>query len=293
MRYTLRQLEVFTAVAHHGSVTRAAEALSLSQSSVSSALKEFEEHFASPLFDRAGKRLRLNERGRRLRPLASDLLERAALIERQLNDDAGPDLLTVGATLTVGNYLAPNIIAHFRRSSPGARVRLQIANTASVIKQVASFSADVGLIEAEISHPELVITPWRTDELTVFCAPDHPLAGRAEVGDDELCATSWVLREAGSGTRQTFDRAMSGLLHQLDIVMELNQTQAIKQAVMAGLGISCVSRLALEKEFQLGTLVELGTPQRVFSRQFYWLLHRQKFISRGIEQWLAACRAFG
>ncbi|MBT8447855.1 MAG: LysR family transcriptional regulator [Gammaproteobacteria bacterium] len=293
MRYTLRQLEVFAAVAQHGSVTRAAEQLSLSQSSVSSALKEFEAQFASPLFDRAGKRLRLNDRGQRLRPLARDLLERAAVIERQLDDDAGPSVLTIGATLTVGNYLAPNIIARFLEESPAVRVRLRIANTASVVQQVNDFSADVGLIEAEISHPELDITPWRTDELTVFCSPEHALAGRARIGDADLRQARWVLREAGSGTRQTFDRAMGGLLHELDIVMELEQTQAIKQAVMAGLGISCVSRLALEKEFQLGTLVELNTPQRDFSRQFYWLLHRQKFISRGIERWLETCRQFG
>lgn len=290
MRFTLRQLEVFLATARHENISRAADSLAMSQSAASGALRDLERQFDIQLFDRAGKRLRLNELGRALRPRALALLEQAQALEAGFIGQDETCALKVGATLTIGNYLAVGLIARYMNDQPGARVALRVANTAQIAAQVAGFELDVGLIEGELSHPELDIRPWREDELIAFCAPDHPLAKRYRLNDDDLLAATWILREPGSGTRQTFDRALHGLLPQLNVLLELEHTEAIKRAVEAGLGIGCLSRITLRDAFQRGSLVALDIPRRDLRRHFYFVLHRRKFVSPGIERWLALCR---
>lgn len=290
MRYTLRQLEVFLATARGENISRAAESLAMSQSAASGALRELEHQFGVSLFDRAGKRLKLNELGRVLLPKAQSLLEQAGELERLLAGNTEMGELKVGATLTIGNYLAVGIMARYMSEVPGGRVALEVGNTAHIAAQVLQFRLDVGLVEGELQHPDLEATAWREDELVVFCSPEHPLARQGELGEAELLAATWILREQGSGTRQTFDRAMHGLLPQLNILLELQHTEAIKRAVEAGLGIGCLSRVTLLEAFRRGSLVPLATPGRNFSRRFYALMHKQKFRSRGIERWLELCQ---
>jgi DNA-binding transcriptional LysR family regulator len=286
MKYSLRQLEVFVAIGRQESVSRAAEALSLSQSATSMALSELEKQFDTRLFDRHGKRLQLNERGRQILPQAIELLDRAEQLESMLAGGSGLGSLRIGATLTVGNYLATMLIGEYMHRHPGTRVKLEVHNTAMVVEQVAHLKLDFGLIEGDSQHPDLDITPWVDDELVIFAAPDHPLAGRNQVTLDE----AWILREAGSGTRQVFDAAFRHVLTKLDIRLELEHTEAIKRAVEAGMGIGCISRLALKDAFRRGSLVPLDIPGLDLKRQFNFVLHRQKFRTAGIEAFLHLCR---
>lgn len=291
MRYTLRQLEVFVATARYENISRAADTLAMSQSAASEALRELERQFGIQLFERTGRRLQLNELGRTVRPRAEALLERAAELEQVLAQHHEPGPIKVGATLTIGNYLAVGTMARYMAEQPGARVTLEVANTASIVQRVAGFELDLGLIEGERYNPDLEMMPWRDDELVVFCAPSHPLARRPVLEDADLVGATWILRESGSGTRQTFERAMHGLLPELSIGLELQHTEAIKRAVEAGLGISCLSRVALVEAFQRRTLVPLTVPGRDFTRKFYFILHRKKYRSAGIERWIELCRS--
>jgi DNA-binding transcriptional LysR family regulator len=138
----------------------------------------------------------------------------------------------------------------------------------------------------------LNVTPWLDDELIAFCAPHYPLAKRKKLSDRDLLQHPWIVREMGSGTRQTFDWAMHGLLPELTILLELEHTEAIKRAVEAGLGIGCLSRVSLTEAFKRSSLVPLKIPHRDFSRQFYFVLHKQKYLSSSIQQWLRLCRAW-
>jgi DNA-binding transcriptional LysR family regulator len=199
--------------------------------------------------------------------------------------------LRVGATLTIGNYLGVHLAARFMRENPGAAVSLHVANTAEIARRVANFEIDVGLVEGEFHDTDLSVTRWRRDELVVFCSPSHPLARKRSLGDDDLKNASWIVRERGSGTRQAFERAMQGLMPELQIALELQHTEAIKHAVQSGLGVGCLSRLTLEEEFRLGTLKPRPVPGRDFRRWFYFLLHRRKFRSAAIETWLELCRS--
>lgn len=287
MRYSLRQLEVFLAVARIGNVTRAGHELAMSQSAVSGSLADLERQFDVRLFDRIGKRLQLSTVGRALRSQAEAVFDQARELETALADQADGARLRVGATLTIGNYVAVPLMARYMREHPGARIGLDIANTEVIARRVANFEFDVGLIEGELSHPSLQVTPFREDELVVFSAPSHPLARKRRLTDADLKAATWIVRERGSGTRQAFDRAMTGILPDLHIALELPHTEVIKRAVEAGLGLGCVSRLALADAFQAGTLRPRPVPHRDFRRRFYHVLHRQKHLGADLRRWLA------
>lgn len=289
MRFTLRQLEVFLAVARSDSVSQAARQLAMSQSAVSGALADLESQFDIQLFDRIGKRLELSELGRSMRARAEALHEQASELEDQLTKRSDMGLLRVGATLTIGNYLVVPLMARFVREHAGARVTLHVANTAEIARMVENFELDVALVEGELQQAELSVTRWRDDELVVFCAPQHPFAKKRSLSDDDLQRGAWIVREPGSGTRQAFDHAMHGILADLHIELELQHTEAIKSAVMAGLGVGCVSRLALAEEFRHKSLVPCRVPQRDFRRHFYFAVHQKKYRSAAILAWLELC----
>ncbi|EGG99661.1 LysR family transcriptional regulator [gamma proteobacterium IMCC2047] len=290
MKFSLRQIEVFLALCHHQNMTRAASQLAMSQSAASSSLKELEQQFDAQLFDRIGKRLQINERGRLLQPSAEALMEQAQEVEALLAGKGANSLLKVGATLTIGNYLAVGIMAKMMQKNAGAEVSLSVANTSEITAKVLNFELDIGLIEGEIQHPDLEVIEWCDDQLVVFCAPHHPLAKAANLSEQQLINAPWILREQGSGTRQTFDRAMHGLLPQLHIAHELQHTEAIKRAVEANLGIGCLSKVTLQEAFKRGSLIPLIVKSRDFSRKFYFVLHRKKYRSASIGQWIDLCR---
>nr|WP_298414012.1 LysR family transcriptional regulator [uncultured Halomonas sp.] len=290
MRYTLRQLEVFVAIAQHESVSQAAQTLALSQSAASTALAEFERQFDCQLLDRIGKRLKLNALGFQVLPKAVALLDRAEEIEELLSGQRGVGLLDIGATLTIGNYLATLLISDFLKRHPGSRVRLQVRNTATIIDQIAHHELDLGLIEGDCQHQDVVMQPWVEDALTVFCAPNHPLAKAKKASLNRLLQETWIMREQGSGTRLTLEQATRHRRGRFDILLELEHTEGIKRAVESGLGIGCVSRLALRDAFRRGSLVPIATPELDLRRQFTFIWHRHKYLTAGIREFLRLCQ---
>lgn len=289
MRLTLRQLEIFSAIARTGNVSRAAERLAMSQSAASSALVELERQFDCPLFDRIGKSLHLNSTGEGLLPLAESLLQQARDIEGYLaGGQPGP--LNIGATLTIGNYLATLLIADYMQRYVDSPVELHVENTEAVLGRLLRFECDLALIEGEATHPDLVAEPWLEDELVVFCAPHHPLAQARQADNPALANQAWILRERGSGTRSQFDRVIGRSLSHLSLRLELEHTEAIKRAVESGLGIGCLSRLSLREAFRRGSLVEIATSQFDLRRFFYIVRHRQRQESAAIRCFVALCR---
>ncbi|HEX4869256.1 MAG TPA: LysR family transcriptional regulator [Moraxellaceae bacterium] len=292
MRITLKQLEVFIAVAQAGNVTRASESLNITQSAASMALADFENQLGRKLFDRIGKRLQLNDAGRLLLPKALDAVARVADIEHMAGSDEamiGP--LRIGASLTIGNYMMPGLIGRFMQAHPGAQLTLDVSNTRHVIEAIKHFQVDIGFIEGFCHEPDLEVLPWGEDELVVFAAPTHPLARKARVDEEDLAAADWILREPGSGTREVFDNAVMGRIRRLNLLLEFGHTEAIRQAVASGIGLGCASRRTLEDAFRTGSVVPLATPFLNLRRELYVLVHRQKFRTQGLELFLRHCQA--
>lgn len=292
MRFSLRHLEIFAAVAKHGSISAAAAELAMSQSAASTALIELERRYDRPLFDRAGKRVRINETGRALLPASLELLSRAVEIDALLAGRTGPGPLRLGATQTIGNYVAPNLIETYSQRHPGCALTLEIANTAEISGKIADFSLDLALVEGEYAHPDLLVTDWLEDELVLLCSPSHLLAGRNSCSVDDVLAERWVVREKGSGTRQTLDRAMRPYWSRWRIGMELQQIEAILATVAVSSLIGCASRLAAQGPLTQRRLVELQIPTIDLSRRFYILSHREKYITAGIRAFLDICASF-
>ncbi len=285
MKYTLKQLQVFAETARFGNISRAADVLSLSQSAASNALKELESQFDVQLFDRIGKRLKLNETGKSIRAQTEKLLEQANSLESILSKESALGELKIGATLTIGNYLISNMMVDYLQQNPNGKIDLKVDNTALITQKILQFQLDIGLIEGEVNHPDLNITTWRGDELTLFASPTHPLAQKNKLDKSDILTAKWILREKGSGTRQIFERDMGSLFKEINILLELGQTQAIKQAVKSGLGIGCLSKIALQESFEAGSLVPLNYEKIQFLRQFYIVTHKQKYISNAMQAW--------
>ncbi|OAT23096.1 LysR family transcriptional regulator [Buttiauxella gaviniae ATCC 51604] len=286
MHITLRQLEVFAEVLKSGSTTQASQMLALSQSAVSAALSDLEGQLGVQLFDRVGKRLVVNEHGRLLYPRVVGLLEQAIEVEQLFKEDNGA--IRVYASSTIGNYILPEMIAHYRRDFPNLPLEMSVGNSQDVINAVADFRVDIGLIEGPSHMTELVTEPWLEDELVVFSPPSAPLL-QQPVTLESLAQQQWILREKGSGTREIVDYLLLSHLPQFHLGMELGNSEAIKHAVRHGLGISCLSRRVIAEQLETGSLVEVPVPLPRLVRTLYRIHHRQKHISNALQRFLKYC----
>jgi len=290
MKYTLRQLEIFLAVAKHQNISRAAKSLHMSQSAASEALLNLEHTFDVALFDRISNKLALNAIGNTLRKEAQSLLRQCQAFEQSLLMHKEVGHLNVGASFTIGNHLATRYLAGYLAHYPQADVQLDISNTPEVVSKVLNYEVDIGMIEGEVQHRDLELIPWREDELVVFCAAHHPLAQKKILKTRDIKGADWILREPDSGARHTFEKALEGLLPDINIYLEFKHNEAIKNAVESGLGIGCLSRIVLRNNFENGDLVPLTLPRRNMRRTFYFALPRKRFHTESIEAWMQNCR---
>ncbi len=292
MHLSLRQLQIFSAVAETGTTTAAGEAIGLSQSAVSAALGELESLLGLAVFDRVGRRLVLNGHGRALLPEARALLAAVDDIERRYGragEAAAPVRWRVGASTTIGNYLLPSRIADLRERNDQARVDLVIGNTREVAAAVQRLEVDIGLIEGPCHEPGLDVAPWREDELVVVFGDRHPHAAALRAGADmaRLRGACWLLREPGSGTREAAEQALLPHLHRFAEVLQLGGTEAIKQGAVAGLGLACLSRHAVADLITLGRLHVLATPLPPLRRQLWVLRHPGRPVAASLRRLLA------
>ncbi|GAA4019226.1 LysR family transcriptional regulator [Actimicrobium antarcticum] len=297
MHLTLRQLQIFLAVAQTGSTTAAAALVALSQSATSAALNELESQLALRLFDRVGKKLILNDSGRVLLPQARQLLDAAAHIEQQfqVSDPLSAAGLRIGASTTIGSYLLPAIFAAAFSRAARAYPRVTIANTAQIVTAISNVEVDLGLLEGPTDDPDLVLLPWIDDELVIVAAPDHPILSGdtgSTIAIDALQAAGWLLRESGSGTRETVDQALRPHLPGLRSVGEFGNSEAVKHGAAEGLGLACLSRCVVSDLIGLGRLVELRTALPVLRRQFYLAHSRHKILSPRLRHFLTFCQGW-
>ena len=287
LRLTLRQIEVFVATARAGSTRAAADRVARSQSAASAALAELEAHVGTLLFDRVGRRLVLNEPGRELLPLATSLLDQATDLEHFFAANrAAP--LRLAASLSIGEYLLPALLAQWKLEHPGNPVQLMIGNTREVIEAVAGFDADVGFIEGTRTHPRLAVRPWISDELVVVAAPDHRLA-HGSVSLRALREATWALREPGSGTREAAEQWLLERLGPLRVDYELGSPEAIKQLVAAGAALACLPREVVAQDLARGSLVEVTTGLPKATRRLAMVLHRDRQLGRDTDGFVRHC----
>ncbi|MBU6442736.1 MAG: LysR family transcriptional regulator [Alphaproteobacteria bacterium] len=291
---TLEQLRIFVAVAEREHVTRAAEALHLTQSAVSAAIAALESHYGVALFHRVGRRIELNEEGRLFLGEARAVLARAAAAELALAELSGlkRGTLNVQASQTIASYWLPQRLVAFRHRHPQIAIHLSIGNTAQVARAVAEGVAEIGFVEGRIADPALELTEVDRDRLVVVTPPGHALADRKRLTAEDLAGADWVLRETGSGTRSEFEAwlAERGLkADQLKVVLELPSSEAVRSAVETGAGITAISELVVESGLRAGTLSAANVSLPV--RPFNAVRHRERYRSKVSQAFLALLAA--
>lgn len=266
-------LALFHAVAQAGSISRAATAVSVSQPAVSRQIAELESQLGVTLLDRLPRGVRLTEAGAILADYAHRWRALEDEAERALDEYRGlkRGRLTIGASLTIGGYLLPRMLAEFRRRCPDVELQVEIANTERIQRALLDGTIELGLTEGPVESAELESAVFYRDELVAIAPAGHPLLKRAPVTVRELCREPLLLREEGSGTRAVWEQALRRMGLEARPFISMASPEALKHAVAAGMGISVVSRLIIALELQSGALAVLPLKDLTIPRPF----HRQ------------------
>jgi DNA-binding transcriptional LysR family regulator len=260
-RVTVHQLRIFRTVADRRSFSRAAEQLHLSQPAVSHQVKALTAAVGLPLFESLGRRIEPTETGRVVYEYACRILAEFEAAGRAIDELHGLQrgLLRVVGDTTVGIYVLPDVLGAFRERHPGVDVRLDVGNRQYVHDRLAANDADIAVVGRPWQRPDLPLTirPFLANELIAIAGPNHPLASGRRISLARFAAEPMILREQGSGTRETAEATLARAGRPIDVVMELGSNGALKRAVARGLGVAIVSRYAVGLELQLGLLVEL------------------------------------
>lgn len=287
---TLEQLRIFIEVAEREHLTRAAQALHLTPSAVSSAIRNLEERYGATLFNRIGRRIELTGDGRLFLDEARAALVRAQSAERMLSELGGGrrGILTIHASQTIASYWLPAVLARFHAGHPLIDIRLTLGNTESVAEATQAGIADIGLVEGAVQAAPLSVAKVGADRLIVVTRPDHAWIGNAgPLSWDRLFTGKWILREQGSGTRSVFEDAMRAAGYdpaRLDVALELPSNEAICSAVRSGDYATAVSELVAAPHIAAGTLARAGfsLPQR----QFLMLLRNDRYRTKALQSFV-------
>lgn len=278
-------LALFRAVAEHGNITAAANALHISQPAVSSQLASFERALKAKLLDRLPRGVRLTPVGRVLFEYA----ERIGQLEQEAQQAVADHLglrqgrLAVGASTSIGSYFLPERMGRMARRFPGLQLSLKISNTESIQRDLADGTLDVGLTEGFASRDAFEISVFREDELKLIAPADHEVVGRDRVKLADLQAFPLLAREPGSGTRAVLERELAR--HGMDFkpTMSLGSSEALKRAVAAGLGLAWISELTLDLELSAGPLRTVELADLTIRRPLHRLLPLGREVSPSVK----------
>lgn len=269
---TLDQLRIFIAVAERGHVTRAARSLGMTQSAVSAAISALESRYGARLFDRVGRGIELTETGRRFVPEARAVLDRANAARATLEDlsNLASGTVTIAASQTIATYWLPRRITTYHRDHPGIRLDVVIGNTQQVEKAVVDGTADIGLVEGPTKHPALIRQTVDRDRLVLVVSNKQELPETSADGEVDFRELTWVVREAGSGTRHVLEdeaQRRGCRLEDLRIFLVLPSNEAVREAVEAGAGATIISEHVVASAIEAGRLraLTVNLPPRDFA----------------------------
>jgi LysR family transcriptional regulator, low CO2-responsive transcriptional regulator len=261
---SLRQLRVFEAAATNRSFSKAAELLHLTQPGVSMHIKELETNAGLPLFERIGRKLFVTEAGQELLARARDILRALKDAEDTLDGLKGLRRGRINlAVVSTAKYFVPQLLAQFGRDFPALEIRLAVNNRNSVIEQLVANEVDLAIMGRSPQSLDTVAEPFAQNPHVIIAAPDHPLAAQADISVAAIAKETFIVREPGSGTRLAMQQFFEQRQLRCNVGMEMASNETIKQAVMAGMGVSFISRHTIELEIQTNRLAILdvrGTP---------------------------------
>ncbi len=286
----LYQLEAFEAVLAHGSFTRAADALHLTQPAVTRQIAALETELRTRLFDRLGRTVRMTAAGEALHRYAEQIVRLAREARHAVGEvgSGAAGRLAVGASSTLATYVLPALLRTFRASFPRVEISVHTGASAQVVEMVRANEADLGLVTAEV-HERILETAALADyETCAVVFPGHPLAAHSSVTASELAGSPLILMETGTNLRTYVDRLLSAAGVEEQVTMELDNVEAIKRMIEAELGISMLPEVAIRAEVEAGRLAALSIKDVPQANRQIRLIHRSdKFISASMRSFIA------
>ncbi|MEH6814088.1 MAG: LysR substrate-binding domain-containing protein [Motiliproteus sp.] len=287
MKMTLRQLTLFECVARHMSFTRAAEEMHLTQPAVSIQLKQLEGHVGMALFEQIGKKLYLTSAGGQLQLTCRDVFSSLDNLEMALTQMKGLMHGTLRvAVVTSAMYFAPHLLGAFQREYPEIRMRLVVRNRNQVLQRLVNNEDDLVLMAQVPQNMKLVSYPFLDNPMIPVVPPGHPLVGKSNLSLSIFNDYRFLSREEGSGSRKAIEDHLRERDIELEDTMELGGSETIKQGLMAGLGISILSRHSVALELATGLLVELDVESFPIVRSWCIVHHREKSLSPVAEAFI-------
>lgn len=270
MALNLNQIATFVRLARERSFNKTAEALDVTQPAVTQQIRALERELGVTLVDIVARRVTLTEIGAFLAERGQSLLNDVESLRRDVRDlaHARSGVVHVGATVTIGTYVLPALLARFARSHPGIRVEVSVENTTDIVPMVADGRVGLALVEGAVTDDELDIVPFADDELVLVVGAAHRLARRRIIAPADLAEESFITREAGSGTRELFERAMRAAGVVPRIVLALPTGEGIVRSVACGLGVTVISRLVAADALAAGTVKRVAIRDVELRRQF-------------------------
>ena len=284
--FTFRQLVLLEAVARNSSFTRASEELHLTQPAVSTQIKQLEEEVGMPLFEHLGKKNFLTAAGREMYEFSRTIAQQFTDIRTVLAEIKGVQRgnLDIAVTSTA-KYFAPYLLAAFCKKHVGITVNLNVTNRETILEELTNNVPDMAIMGSPPKGMPLVANSFMSNPLVVIAPPDHPLVGRGQIPLHKLLEETFIVRERGSGTRTAIEHFLEQRGQTMNTTMEMSRNEAIKHAVMAGLGLGIVSIHTLEMEFKLERLTVLNVEGFPIHRDWY-VVHREG------KRFSAAAQAF-
>ena len=285
-------MRVFITVADKKNFSKAAKALSLTQPAVSFQIQTLEQYYQTMLFDRVNRHVKLTAAGELLLDYAVHMNNLQAELERNMQQLTGhvKGELLVGASTTIGEYILPYVVGAFKQNYPDVNATIQIMNTKDIADNVNNKSFDLGIIEGPVELTDnMESIAFLEDELVLAIPSDHPYAGKGSITLDELKTLPYITREPGSGSRLIFEQALIDAdfdIEELHMVMELGSTTSIKSAIMGGLGISTISKWAIQDLVKTGKVATLTIDGLTLKRTFNIILNKEKFHSEATGKFL-------
>ena len=291
---TIRHLRIFLSVCENGcNTTKAATALHMTQPAVSLAIKELEQYYGIVLFDRMGRRLSITEAGERVKSYAFSIIALFDDMEKGIKNWDSFGVLRIGASITIGSQFLPTYAKTFSKRYPKTEVRVVVRPSEQLEQKILSNELDFALIEGVSHTPSLICEPYMEDDLIVICPADGKYWSGQILSIDEFRNQKFLLREKGSGTRETFDRAIEAAGFSVVPLWEAMSTAALVNAVINGLGIAVLPRRMVASPLKEGTVISVKVEGLDFLRKFHILYHREKFLTPSARAFMELCKKEG
>ena len=286
---TIRHLKIFIAVCDYSKMSLAAEKLYMTQPSVSQAIAEIEQHYGVKVFERLSKKLYITEAGENLLKYARHIISSFDEMEESILNSSRNLTLKIGATITVGTCVLNDFLNDFQQQNKNVKTQIFVENTEIIEAMILKSTLDIGLVEGEIKSRDIISIPIVPDELILVCSACHKFSNLDEIKIEQLQNQDFILREEGSGTRELFEKSIESKGISINKKWICNNSEAIKNAVINGQGLTVISEMLVKKELESNKLHAIKINGIKLTRSFNLAYHKNKYMSDNLKSFISTC----